>query len=75
MRDAWEERERGAESDSPPWLLRRDRSRSYYRERDYEDGEVPENKWEEGEIDERSRGGVKMCVGRDGLPNVSALKL
>jgi len=67
LRDAWEERERGAESASPPWLSRRDRSRSYYKERDEEEEE-------EGEIDERSHG-VQMCVGRDGLPNVSALKL
>lgn len=70
LRDAWEERERGAE-DEPRWLSRRDRSRSWY---DYEDGEVPENTWEEGELGERPRG-VQVCVGRDGLPNVSALKL
>ena len=75
LRDAWEEREREAESASPPpWLSRQDRSRSFYGRRDdYEDGEVPENTWEEGELDERPR--VQMCVGRDGLPNVSALKL
>lgn len=74
LRDAWQERTRGDESASPPGLSRQDRSRSFHRQRQYEDGEVPENKWEEGEIDERSRG-VNMCVGRDGVPNVSALKL
>lgn len=75
LRDAWDERTRGDEPSSPPpGLSRQDRSRSFHRQRDYEDGEVQEHKWEEGQIDERSRG-FQMCVGRDGLPNVSALKL
>ena len=68
LRDAWEERTRGDESASPPGLSRRDRSRSFHRRRDY--GEESE---EEGELREPPR--VQMCVGRDGLPNVSALKL
>jgi hypothetical protein len=65
LRDAWEERERGAE-DEPRWLSRRDRSRSYNGRQDDEE--------EEGELREPPRG-VQMCVGRDGLPNVSALKI
>ena len=70
LRDAWEERTRGDEPASPPpWLSRRDRSRSFYERRDY--GEESE---EEGELREPPRD-VRMCVGRDGLPNVSALKL